>query len=87
MNWPVIIAAGLFGIGMMGADVLYASTFSLTNATKTLPAGLGLTAVDLEEWASANAAILLSSLPIIAVCAMLSPYYVRGLRAALIEGV
>lgn len=86
MSWPVVTAAGLFAVGMMGSDVLYASTFSLSNATKTLPAGLGLTAVQLDEWASANAAILLSSLPIILACAMLSPYYVRGLRAALIEG-
>lgn len=86
MSWPVVIAAGLFAVGMMGSDVLYGSTFSLSNATKTLPAGLGLTAVQLDEWAFANAAILLSSLPIILVCAALSPYYVRGLRAALIEG-
>ncbi len=86
MSWPVVIAAGLFAVGMMGGDVLYGSTFSLTNGTKTLPAGLGLTAVELDEWASANAAILLASLPIILLCAALSPYYVRGLRAALIEG-
>jgi multiple sugar transport system permease protein len=86
MSTPVVIAAGLFAVGMRGADVLYAGAFSLTNATKTLPAGLGLTAVGLDEWASANAAILLSSLPIIAVCAGLSSSYVRGLRAALIEG-
>ena len=86
MSAPVVIAAGLFAIGMMGADVLYASVFSLGNATKTLPAGLGLTAVELDEWASANAAILLSSLPIVLGCAALSRFYVRGLRAALIEG-
>jgi multiple sugar transport system permease protein len=86
MSWPVVIAAGLFAVGMMGSDVLYGSTFSLSDATKTLPVGLGLTAVELDEWASANAAILLSALPFIIVCAALSPYYVRGLRAALIEG-
>jgi multiple sugar transport system permease protein len=86
MSWPVVIAAGLFAVGMMGSDILYGSTFSLSDATKTLPAGLGLTAIELDEWASANAAILLSSLPIIILCAALSPYYVRGLRAALIEG-
>jgi multiple sugar transport system permease protein len=86
MSGPVLIAAGLFAVGMMGSDILYASTFALTDATKTLPAGLGLTAVQLDEWAFANAAILLASLPIILVCAALSPYYVRGLQAALIEG-
>jgi ABC-type glycerol-3-phosphate transport system permease component len=86
MSGPVLIAAGLFGVGMMGSDVLYGSTFALTARTKTLPAGLGLTAVQLDEWAFANAAILLAALPLIVVCAALSPYYVRGLRAALIEG-
>ncbi|MFQ5828135.1 MAG: ABC transporter permease subunit [Candidatus Methylomirabilia bacterium] len=87
MSWPVMIAAGLFAVGMMGSDILYAATFALSDATKTLPAGLGLTAMELDEWgAPASAAVLLSSLPIIIACAALSPYYVRGLRAALIEG-
>jgi multiple sugar transport system permease protein len=86
MSWPVIIAAGLFAVGMMGSDVLYGSIFSLTNSTKTLPVGLGLTAIDLDEWANVNAAILISSLPIIVACAALGRYYVRGLRAALLEG-
>jgi multiple sugar transport system permease protein len=86
MSWPVVIAAGLFTIGMMGSDVLYATTFAFSNATKTLPAGLGLIAVELDEWAPSNGAMLLSSLPIIAACAGLSPYFLRGLRAALHEG-
>ena len=86
MAWPVVIAAGLFSIGMMGSDVIYAGTLSLTNGTKTLPGGLGITAIDLGEWAQVNAAIIMASLPIIAICAALSRYFVRGLRAALIEG-
>lgn len=85
-SWPVVTAAALFAVGMMASDVLYASTFALTHETKTLPGGLGLNAIELDEWASANAAILLAALPLIGVCAGLSPYYVRGLRAALIEG-
>jgi multiple sugar transport system permease protein len=86
MSWPVVIAAVLFGLGMMGSDVMYAGLFSLTNGTRTLPVGLGITAIDLEECANVNAAILLSSLPIILGCAALGRYYVRGLRAALLEG-
>jgi len=86
MSWPVVIAAGLFAIGMMGSDVLYGGLFSLGNDTKTLPVGLGLTAIDLDEWANVNAAILLSALPLIAACAALGRYYVHGLRAALLEG-
>jgi ABC-type glycerol-3-phosphate transport system permease component len=86
MSWPVVIAAALFGVGMMASDLLYAGVFSLTNDTRTLPAGLGITAIDLNEWANVNAAILLASLPIIAACAGLGRYYVHGLRAALLEG-
>lgn len=86
MSWPVVIAAALFGVGMMASDMLYAGVFSLTNDTRTLPAGLGITAIDLSEWANVNAAILLASLPIVAGCAALGRYYVRGLRAALLEG-
>jgi ABC-type glycerol-3-phosphate transport system permease component len=86
MSWPVVIAAGLFALGMMGSDVLYGSTFSLSDSTKTLPVGLGLTAIELDEWASANAAILLAALPLIVLCGALSRSYVRGLRAALLEG-
>ncbi|HEU0167911.1 MAG TPA: ABC transporter permease subunit, partial [Chloroflexota bacterium] len=86
MAWPVIIAAGLFSIGMMGSDVIYAGTLALSNSVKTLPGGLGITDIDLGEWANVNAAMILASLPIIAICAALSRYFVRGLRAALIEG-
>jgi multiple sugar transport system permease protein len=86
MSLPVVIAAALFGVGMMGSDILYGGLFSLTNDTRTLPVGLGITAIDLDEWANVNAAILLSSLPIIVGAAALGRYYVHGLRAALLEG-
>jgi len=86
MSWPVVIAAGLFAIGMMGSDVVYASSFTLTNDTKTLPAGLGITAIELDEWANVNASILAASLPIVIACAALGRYFVEGLRAALFEG-
>ncbi|HLQ35159.1 MAG TPA: ABC transporter permease subunit [Chloroflexota bacterium] len=86
MAWPVIIAAGLFAIGMMGSDVFYAGTLALSNDVKTLPGGLGITAIDLNEWAQVNAAVLIASLPIMLLCAALSRYFVSGLRAALIEG-
>ncbi|MBO0689466.1 MAG: ABC transporter permease subunit [Candidatus Dormibacteraeota bacterium] len=86
MSWPVIIAAALFGVGMIGSDLMYSSLFSLTDATKTLGAGLGISAIDLDEWSNVNAAILLASLPQIIACAALGRWYVRGLRAALLEG-
>jgi multiple sugar transport system permease protein len=86
MSWPVVIAAGLFAIGMMGSDIVYASAFTLTNSSKTLIAGLGITAIELDEWANVNASLLAASLPIVVACAALGRYYVAGLRAALVEG-
>ena len=86
MSWPVVIAASLFSIGMMGSDIVYASAFTLTNGSKTLIAGLGITAIELDEWANVNASLLVASLPIVIGCAALGRYYVAGLRAALIEG-
>jgi multiple sugar transport system permease protein len=86
MSWPVVIAAGLFTIGMMGSDVVYASSFTLTNSSKTLVAGLGITAINLDEWANVNASILAASLPIVIACSALGRYFVEGLRAALVEG-
>ena len=37
MSWPVVIAAGLFAVGMMGSDVLYGGLFSLSNEAPTPP--------------------------------------------------
>jgi ABC-type glycerol-3-phosphate transport system permease component len=71
---------------MMGSDVVYASSFTLTNSSKTLVAGLGITAIELDEWANVNASIIAAALPIVLVCAGLGRYFVEGLRAALVEG-
>ena len=86
MSWPVVIAAALFAVGMMGSDLLYGPLFTLSNSTKTLGTGLGLTAIDLDEWKNVNAAILLSALPVVIGSAALGRYYVKGLQAALVEG-
>jgi len=86
MSLPVVIAAGLLAVGMIGSDLLYGPLFTLSNDTKTLGTGLGLTAIDLDEWKNVNAAILLSALPVVIASAALGRYYVRGLQAALVEG-
>jgi ABC-type glycerol-3-phosphate transport system permease component len=86
MSWPVVIAAALFSVGIMGSDILYGSVFSLTNSTETITVGLGIHALDLGEWGSASAAIIISALPFIVACALLGRYFVHGLRAALLEG-
>ncbi|MBO0708345.1 MAG: carbohydrate ABC transporter permease, partial [Candidatus Dormibacteraeota bacterium] len=86
MAWPIVIAAALFSVGIMGSDVLYGSLFSLTNSTKTITVGLGISSLDLGEWGSASAGIIISALPFIVACALLGRYFVHGLRAALVEG-
>ncbi|MGH3421944.1 MAG: carbohydrate ABC transporter permease, partial [Candidatus Dormibacteraceae bacterium] len=86
MCWPVVIAAALFSVGIMGSDVLYGAVFSLTKGTTTITVGLGIHALDLGEWGSASAGIIISALPFIVACAALGRYFVHGLRAALVEG-
>ncbi len=86
MAWPIVIAAALFSVGIMGSDILYGSLFSLTNSTKTITVGLGISSLDLGEWGSASAGIIISALPFIVACAALGRYFVHGLRASLVEG-
>ena len=86
MTRPVFIAAGLFGIGVLGSDVVYASTLALSDSAKTLPVGLGLGAISLDEWANVSADVLMASVPLILLCAALGRGFVQGLEAALIEG-
>ena len=86
MAWPIVIAAALFSVGIMGSDILYGSLFSLTNSTKTITVGLGISSLDLGEWGSASAGIVISALPFIVACAALGRYFVHGLRASLVEG-
>ncbi len=86
MAWPIVIAAALFNVGIMGSDILYGSLFSLTNSTKTITVGLGISSLDLGEWGSASAGIIISALPFIVACAALGRYFVHGLRASLVEG-
>jgi multiple sugar transport system permease protein len=85
MSWPVVVAAALFAIGMLGSDVLYGGLLELTNDTRTLTVTYSM-ATDLDEWSDVSVAILVASVPLILACVALGRYYVRGLRAALLEG-
>jgi len=86
MARPVFIAAALFSVGVLGSDVVYASTLALNDAAKTLPVGLGLSAISLDEWANVSADVLIASIPLIVLCAALGRSFVQGIEAALLEG-
>jgi ABC-type glycerol-3-phosphate transport system permease component len=86
MSRPVFIAAALFSVGVLGSDVVYASTLALSDSAKTLPVGLGLSAISLDEWANVSADVLMASIPLILLCAALGRSFVQGIEAALLEG-
>lgn len=86
MCWPVCVAAALFSLGILGSDVVYGSTLALSNEVKTLPVGLGLSAISLDEWANVSADMLAASMPLILLCAALGRSFVQGIQAALLEG-
>ena len=86
MSWPVFVASALFSLGILGSDIVYGSALALSDSVKTLPVGLGLSAISLDEWANVSADMLVASLPLIALCAILGRSFVQGIQAALLEG-
>ncbi|TME19497.1 MAG: ABC transporter permease subunit [Chloroflexi bacterium] len=86
MSWPVFVASALFSLGILGSDIVYGSALALSDSVKTLPVGLGLSAISLDEWANVSADMLVASLPLIVLCAILGRSFVQGIQAALLEG-
>jgi multiple sugar transport system permease protein len=86
MSWPVIIAAGIFSVGVMASDFIYAGLLLVHNDVKTIAVGLGLIGISLDEFVSISGGIGMAATPLIIICAALAPAYVRGLSAAMIEG-
>ncbi len=82
---PVIVAAGIFALGVMASDFMLASVFLLDTHAQTIPAGLGSMDVSLEEL-PVVAGINLVAIPIALCCAAFARTYVRGLTAAMVEG-
>jgi multiple sugar transport system permease protein len=86
MSWPVIIAAGIFSVGVMASDFVYAGLLLVHNDVKTIAVGLGLIGISLDEFDSISGGIGMAAAPLIIICAALAPAYVRGLSAAMVEG-
>ncbi len=85
MSRPVIVAAGIFTLGIIASDLTIASLFLLSAQNQTIPAGLGTVEVALDELA-AVAGINLLAIPVILISAFFARGYVRGLTAAMVEG-
>lgn len=85
MSWPVIVTAGIFTLGVISSDMLFASLFLPNQLHQTLAAGLSTMEVGLEDL-SVVAGVNISALTVVPVCAVFAGAYVRGLTAAMIEG-
>jgi multiple sugar transport system permease protein len=85
MSWPVVVAAGLFALGVISSDFMFAGVFLPNQFHQTLAAGLGTMDISLEEL-SVVAGVNLAALTVVPVSAAFAGAYVRGLTAAMIEG-
>lgn len=85
MSRPVLIAAGLFSLGMISSDIVFASILLHSSQIQTVVAGLGAMDVSLEEL-TVVAGINLAGLPLVALSAFFARRYVQGLTAAMVEG-
>jgi ABC-type glycerol-3-phosphate transport system permease component len=86
MSVPVLIAAGIFTAGVMSGDFVYAGLLLVHDQVKTIAVGLGLIGLSLDEFNTITGGIGAAATPLVILCAAFAPAYVRGLRAAMIEG-
>lgn len=85
MSQPVIIAAGLFALGVISSDFMFAGVFLPNQWHQTLAAGLATMDVSLEDLTVVSG-VSLGGLPVLLIAALFAGSYVRGLTAAMIEG-
>ena len=85
MSWPVLAAAGVFALGVISSDSMFALIFLPNQFHQTLASGLGTVDVSWEDL-SVVAGVNLAALTVVPVCAVFAGAYVRGLTAAMIEG-
>jgi multiple sugar transport system permease protein len=85
MSRPVLVAAGIFTLGIVASDFMIASVFLLSPHNQTVTAGLGTFDVALDELA-AVAGVNLLAIPVVAISALFARGFVRGLTASMVEG-
>ena len=85
MSWPVIVAAGIFTLGIMSSDTMFASVFLPNQFHQTLAAGLSTMDVGLEDL-TVIAGVNMAALTVVPIHGIFAGAFVRGLTAAMIEG-
>ena len=85
MSWPVVVAAGLFALGVISSDFLFAAVFLPNQFHQTLAAGLGTIGISMADL-SLVAGVNLAALTVVPLAGALAGAYVRGLSAAMVEG-
>jgi multiple sugar transport system permease protein len=85
MSRPVLVAAGIFTLGIVASDFMIASVFLLSPHNQTITAGLGTFDVALDEL-GAVAGVNLLAIPVMTISAVLARGFVRGLTASMLEG-
>lgn len=85
MTSPVLVAVGLFALGVMASDFMLAGVFLPNQWHQTIAAGLSTMDVSMEDL-SVVAGVNAASLPLLLIAALLARTYTRGLTAAMLEG-
>lgn len=85
MSWPVVVAAGLFALGVISSDFMLAGVFLPNTWHQTIAVGLATMDVSLEDLTVVSG-VSMGGLPMLLVAACFATSYVRGLTAAMIEG-
>ncbi|HLW59246.1 MAG TPA: carbohydrate ABC transporter permease [bacterium] len=85
MSWPAVVAAGIFALGVITSDSIFASLFLPNQFHQTLAAGLGAMGPSMDNL-SVIAAVNLAALSVMPLAAAFAGVYIRGLTAAMVEG-
>jgi multiple sugar transport system permease protein len=85
MSWPTVVAAGVFALGVISSDSLFAAVFLPNQFHQTLAAGLGTMGSSMDNL-SVVAAVNLAAGTVVPIAALSAGAYVRGLTAAMVEG-
>jgi len=85
MSWPVVVAAGLFALGVISSDFMLAGVFLPNTWHQTIAVGLATMDVSLEDLTVVSG-ISMGGLPMLLIAGLFAASYVRGLTAAMIEG-
>jgi len=84
MSRSVLVAAGVFTLGTVAADLTYASVFLLSRETQTVAVGLAARGSIVDQ-PLALAGINLMAAPVVLACVLFARDYARGLTAAMVE--